>query len=159
MECQYFLQIFYQKEIKPTRMRRTSVNHLHQRKKTPQGVISLVFARWPQLPKLRKRSPLGKASLATNHSVLSFPCVFARSREPTRMRRTSVNHLHQRKKTPQGVISLVEVVGIEPTSYAAAKILSTYLAYLLFLNPQTRVNTLLRTQKAKYSYKHTFRSL
>ena len=55
------------------------------------------------------------------------------------------------KKTPKGVISLVEVVGVEPTSYSAAKKLSTYLVYLLFLNPQTRVNTLLKTQKAEYS--------
>ena len=53
---------------------------------------------------------------------------------------------------------LVEVVGVEPTSYSAAKKLSTYLVYLLFLNPATRVNTLCKTQKAKYSYKNTFRS-
>ena len=31
---------------------------------------------------------------------------------------------------------LVEVVGLEPTSYSAAKILSTYLFYLLFLKTQ-----------------------
>ena len=29
---------------------------------------------------------------------------------------------------------LVEVVGVEPTSYAAAKKLSTYLVYLFFLS-------------------------
>ena len=44
---------------------------------------------------------------------------------------------------------LVEVVGVEPTSYAAAKKLSTYLVYLLFLNLATRVNTLCKAQKAK----------
>ncbi len=46
---------------------------------------------------------------------------------------------------------LVEVVGVEPTSYAAAKKLSTYLVYLLFLTVITRVNTLYNGQKAKYS--------
>ena len=46
-------------------------------------------------------------------------------------------------------MSLVEVVGIEPTSYAAAKKLSTYLVYLLFLDLITRVNTLYRAQKAE----------
>ena len=40
------------------------------------------------------------------------------------------------------VFHLVEVVGVEPTSYSAAKKLSTYLVYLLFLNLSTRVNTL-----------------
>ena len=43
---------------------------------------------------------------------------------------------------------MVEVVGVEPTSYTAAKKLSTYLVYLLFLNAKTRVNTLFYTQKA-----------
>ncbi len=52
---------------------------------------------------------------------------------------------------------LVEVVGIEPTSYSAAKKLSTYGVYLLFLNFRTRVNTLYKTQKAEYSLKNTFR--
>ena len=69
----------------------------------------------------------------------------ARSREPTIIRRPSVNHLLQRtKKRPtKGVfVRLVEVVGVEPTSYSAAKKLSTYLVYLLFLNLSTRVNTL-----------------
>ena len=51
------------------------------------------------------------------------------------------------------------MVGVEPTSYAATKKLSTYLVYLLFLNPATRVNTLYRTQKAEYSYKNAFRFL
>ena len=37
--------------------------------------------------------------------------------------------------------------------------LSTYLVYLLFLNFTTRVNTLCKTQKAKYSFKNTFRFL
>ncbi len=46
---------------------------------------------------------------------------------------------------------MVEVVGVEPTSYTAAKKLSTYLFYLLFLNLTTRVNTLCKTQKAEYS--------
>ena len=54
---------------------------------------------------------------------------------------------------------MVEVVGVEPTSYAAAKKLSTYLVYLLFLNFTTRVNTLCKTQKAEYSYKNTFQFL
>ena len=80
------------------------------------------------------------------------------AREPTIIRLSNINHLHQRKKTPHGVISLVEVVGVEPTSYSAAKKLSTYLVYLLFLNFATRVNTLCKTQKAEYSYKNTFRS-
>ena len=53
---------------------------------------------------------------------------------------------------------LVEVVGVEPTSYAAAKKLSTYLVYLLFLKSTTRVNTLCESQKAEYSYLNTFRS-
>ena len=52
----------------------------------------------------------------------------------------------------------MEVVGVEPTSYAAAKKLSTYLVYLLFLNTAERVNTHRVTQKAKYSLKNTFRS-
>ncbi len=52
---------------------------------------------------------------------------------------------------------LVEVVGVEPTSYSAAKKLSTYLVYLLFLNVATRVNTLCVAQKAKYSFKNAFR--
>ena len=46
---------------------------------------------------------------------------------------------------------LVEMVGIEPTSYSAAKKLSTYLVYLLFLKKVTRVNTLYFSQEAKYS--------
>ena len=54
---------------------------------------------------------------------------------------------------------LVEVVGVEPTSYAAAKKLSTYLVYLLFLKFATRVNTLCKPQEAKYSYKNTSRFL
>ena len=81
------------------------------------------------------------------------------AREPTAIRLSSVNHLHQRKKTPHGVSSLVEVVGVEPTSYAAAKKLSTYLVYLLFLKFATRVNTLCKPQEAKYSYKNTSRFL
>jgi len=44
---------------------------------------------------------------------------------------------------------MVEVVGLEPTSYAAAKKLSTYLVYLFFLPYATRVNTLCEAQKAK----------
>ena len=54
---------------------------------------------------------------------------------------------------------LVEVVGVEPTSYSAAKKLSTYLVYLRFLTFAMRVNTLCKTQKAEYSYKNTFRFL
>ena len=53
---------------------------------------------------------------------------------------------------------LVEVVRVELTSYAAAKKLSTYLVYLLFLNFTTRVNTLCKTQEAKYSFPNTSRS-
>ena len=52
---------------------------------------------------------------------------------------------------------LVEVVRVELTSYSAAKKLSTYLVYLLFLNFATRVNTLCETQKAEYSLQNTFR--
>lgn len=37
---------------------------------------------------------------------------------------------------------MVEVVGVEPTSYSAAKRLSTYLFYLLFLVPVSRINAL-----------------
>ena len=60
----------------------------------------------------------------------------------------------QPKLTVQLRLFLVEVVGIEPTSYSAAKKLSTYLVRLLFLFPQrgqTRfavrrwLNTLLKT--------------
>ena len=54
---------------------------------------------------------------------------------------------------------MVEVVGVEPTSYSAAKKLSTYLVYLLFLSVTTRVNTLCNAQKAEYSSKNTFRFL
>ncbi len=46
---------------------------------------------------------------------------------------------------------MVEVVRVELTSYAAAKKLSTYLVYLLFLKKVTRVNTLYFSQEAKYS--------
>ena len=46
---------------------------------------------------------------------------------------------------------MVEVVGVEPTSYSATKKLSTYLVYLLLLNKIMRVNTPYPTQKAKYS--------
>ena len=52
---------------------------------------------------------------------------------------------------------MVEVVGVEPTSYSAAKKLSTYLVYLLFLNATTRVNTLRIAQKAEYSLENTVR--
>lgn len=44
---------------------------------------------------------------------------------------------------------LVEVVRVELTSYAAAKKLSTYLVYLLFLRSATRLNTLCVPQEAK----------
>ena len=44
---------------------------------------------------------------------------------------------------------LVEVVRVELTSYAAAKKLSTYLVYLLFLKSATRLNTLCVPQEAK----------
>ena len=99
---------------------------------------------------------------AKRHSLIWFTEVAfinygARSRAPTVIRRTNINHLHQRKKTPKGVISLVEVVGVEPTSYSAAKKLSTYLVYLLFLKSATRVNTLCVPQEAIYSYKNTSR--
>ena len=82
------------------------------------------------------------------------------SREPTAIRRSSINAPPPtRKKTPSigRFCVLVEVVGVEPTSYSAAKKLSTYLVYLLFLNRTSRVNTLGKTQKAEYSYKNTFR--
>ena len=63
------------------------------------------------------------------------------------------------KKTSkqEAFLFVVEVVGVEPTSYAAAKKLSTYLVYLLFLNVATRTNTLCNAQKAGYSYRYTFR--
>ena len=54
--------------------------------------------------------------------------------------------------------NLVEVVRVELTSYSAAKKLSTCVVYLLFLTFATRVNTLCKPQKAKYSLKNTFRS-
>lgn len=44
---------------------------------------------------------------------------------------------------------MVEVVRVELTSYAAAKKLSTYLVYLLFLRSATRLNTLCVPQEAK----------
>ena len=44
---------------------------------------------------------------------------------------------------------MVEVVRVELTYYAAAKRLSTYLVYLLFLNNAQRVNTQSVTQKAR----------
>ena len=102
---------------------------------------------------------LGRVSSAKIH----YPYTFYHTRSPPRVNpRECVlsrnHHLHQRKKTPEGVISLVEVVGIEPTSYSAAKKLSTYLVYLLFLKFPTRVNTLWKPQKAEYSYLNTFRS-
>ena len=55
------------------------------------------------------------------------------------------------------VYHLVEVVRIELTSYSAAKKLSTYLVYLLFLTLALRVNTPYKPQKAEYSLKNTFR--
>ena len=82
-------------------------------------------------------------------------CIFATARparEPTVLRRPSVNvpPTHE-KRRPKASFHVVEVVGVEPTSYSAAKKLSTYLVYLLFLNFATRVNTLCKTQKAEYS--------
>ena len=60
----------------------------------------------------------------------------------------------KKQKSPHGAFCfLVEVVRVELTSYAAAKRLSTYLVYLLFLNYTGRVNTLRVAQKAKYSFK------
>ena len=106
-----------------------------------------------------KRVPSAKCRALTFFAEVSCFHYGAPSREPTTIRRSSINHLHQRKKTPEGVISLVEVVGVEPTSYAAAKKLSTYLVYLLFLKFATRVNTLCKPQEAKYSYKNTSRFL
>jgi len=45
-----------------------------------------------------------------------------------------VRAISQKEKPPLGgFLLLVEVVGIEPTSYSAAKKLSTYLVRLLFL--------------------------
>ena len=88
-----------------------------------------------------KRLSAKRHSLIYRTEVI-FTIYGARSRVPTIIRRTNINHIHQRKKTPEGVISLVEVVGVEPTSYSAAKKLSTYLVYLLFLKFPTRVNTL-----------------
>ena len=46
-------------------------------------------------------------------------------------------------------LNMVEVVRVELTSYAAAKKLSTYLVYLLFLRSATRLNTLCVPQEAK----------
>ena len=54
-----------------------------------------------------------------------------------------------KKETVETVSFLVELVRVELTSYAAAKKLSTYLFYLLFLKFATRVNTLYKPQKAK----------
>ena len=57
----------------------------------------------------------------------------------------TINALSSKKEKTaiKAVLSfLVEMVGVEPTSYSAAKKLSTYLVYLLFLNFPTRVNTL-----------------
>ena len=51
------------------------------------------------------------------------------------------------------------MVRVELTSYTAAKKLSTRLVCLLFLNRATRANTLCKAQKAKYSFKYTFRYL
>ena len=54
------------------------------------------------------------------------------------------DNLYRQTKIPlvRDILFVVEVVGVEPTSYAAAKKLSTYLVYLLFLMFSTRVNTL-----------------
>ena len=87
------------------------------------------------MPKIRKRIPLGKVSLATIYEKSRGVTVFARSREPTIMRLPSQPTVSpNEKRRPKASIRLVEVVGIEPTSYSAAKKLSTYLVYLLFLN-------------------------
>lgn len=115
------------------------------------------------------KGTLGRAAFATNKTEETNPCnlallgyakslkLSAQTNENASVLATTI--LSKIKNTPQGVFSiLVEVVGIEPTSYSAAKKLSTYLVYLLFLNFATRVNTLCKTQKAEYSYKNTFRS-
>ena len=71
---------------------------------------------------------------------------YTASRDYIRLRRLHTKPFglnKQPKLTVQLRLFLVEVVGVEPTSYSAAKKLSTYLFYLLFLNLQTRVNTLL----------------
>ena len=64
-----------------------------------------------------------------------------------------------KKETVETVSFLVELVRVELTSYAAAKKLSTYLVCLLFLILATRINTLYKPQKARYSFKNAFRSL
>ena len=81
----------------------------------------------------------GRAALATKFEKKYYSHLFARSREPTIIRTFSqLPSLPNAKKTPQkGVLlRLVEMVGIEPTSYSAAKKLSTYLVYLFFLKTQ-----------------------
>ena len=67
---------------------------------------------------------------AKRHSLIcrtedSFCCNGARLRAPTIIRRTNINHIHQRKKTPEGVISLVEVVGVAPLAARPAPMLLT----------------------------------
>ena len=89
---------------------------------------------------------------ALTFSVEKFTSTMARpARELTVMRLPSIctTPTNARKNAPKGVRAVVEVVRIELTSYSAAKKLSTYLVYLLFLNFTTRVNTLCKTQKAK----------
>ena len=62
----------------------------------------------------------------------------------------TTNFINKQKIPHAGVfLFVVEVVRVELTSYAAAKKLSTYLVYLLFLNSAGRVNTLHATQKAE----------
>ena len=76
----------------------------------------------------------------------------SRKTAPTLNSHHVVVYFHKTKKPQKGLFGfVVEVVRVELTSYAAAKKLSTYLVYLLFLKKVTRVNTLYFSQEAKYS--------
>ena len=94
------------------------------------------------------------------HTEEIFPFYGARSRAPTGTSsfQRLITSTDTQKNAPKGRFRvLVEVVRVELTSYSAAKKLSTYLVYLLFLNRFMRVNTPKTTQKAEYSSKNTFR--
>jgi len=126
-----------------------------QKQKTPEmGVLCFWWRWWVSV------TQGGRAALATKSVEKYSFFVFARSREPTIMRVFFyLPRSHIKKDAPKASIYVVEVVGLEPTSYAAAKKLSTYLVCLLFLIRATRINTLYKPQKAEYSFKNAFRSL
>ena len=77
-------------------------------------------------------------------NTIEFPIAFTKSigyRSETSQKSKTHAFIPCKSRTVT-CAGLVEVVGVEPTSYSAAKKLSTYLVYLLFLNSSTRVNTL-----------------